>query len=123
MSSAAENLRKNAERFRKQPVGTAKGLVAEEAVDSAEQPAPVSAQNQRAGLQDPVVAPRKKNIRRTVDLSPDQHDRLEIWQRQTARQLGRARVSGQEVLSTLVDRLLEDDDLAREIRAKIHAKK
>ena len=64
----------------------------------------------------PVQRPRQKPVRRTVDLSPHHHAELDAWCAETARQLGKARVTGQAVLSTLVGRLLTDETLARRIR-------
>ena len=55
-------------------------------------------------------------MRRTVDLSAARHAALTRWCQITAVQLGTARVTGQDVLSALVRRLLTDDTLAREIR-------
>ncbi|WP_438941699.1 hypothetical protein, partial [Mycobacteroides abscessus] len=63
----------------------------------------------------PVAAVRQKNVRRTVDLTPTQHRALDVWQGDTAERLGLARVTGQEVLSALVDRLLADKALAEAI--------
>lgn len=59
---------------------------------------------------------RAKNVRRTVDLSPDQHAKLNAWCGETAEMIGSARVTGQDVLRTLVARLLTDETLARKIR-------
>lgn len=56
-----------------------------------------------------------RRTRRTVDLSPDQHRALDIWQREAADRLGRARVTGQDVLSALVDQLISDPKLANQI--------
>lgn len=56
-----------------------------------------------------------RRTRRTVDLSPDQHRALDVWQREAADRLGRARVTGQDVLSALVDQLLNDPKLANQI--------
>jgi hypothetical protein len=59
---------------------------------------------------------RAKPVRRTVDLSPAHHAELDAWCAETARQLGRARVTGQDVLRTLVSQLLTDETLARKVR-------
>lgn len=56
-----------------------------------------------------------RRTRRTVDLSPGQHRALDIWQREAADRLGRARVTGQDVLSALVDQLLTDPKLSSQI--------
>jgi len=60
--------------------------------------------------------PRAKPVRRTVDLPASHHDQLSAWCNETARQLGKARVTGQDVLRTLVARLLTDETMARRIR-------
>jgi hypothetical protein len=57
-----------------------------------------------------------KPVRATVDLSPGQHARLRAWCGQTAVEFGRARVTTQDVLRALVDRLLRDEVLAAAIR-------
>lgn len=64
-----------------------------------------------------------RRTRRTVDLSPDQHRALDIWQRQAADRLGRARVTGQDVLSALVDQLLTDPKLANQIIRAIQVRR
>jgi hypothetical protein len=60
--------------------------------------------------------PRVRDIRRTVDLSPVEHRQLAVWCAEAAAELGRARVTGQDVLRALVTELLSDDELARRIR-------
>src|ERR1700755_1678506 len=62
---------------------------------------------------------RSPRTRRTVDLSPGQHRALDIWQREAADRLGRARVTGQEVLTALIDQLLADPKLAAQITRAI----
>nr|EJI98639.1 hypothetical protein JVH1_3895 [Rhodococcus sp. JVH1] len=68
----------------------------------------------------PVIAPRQKDIRKNVDLSPDQNDRLGDWQRAAARELGVARVTAQDVLVALVERLLADPDLSEQVKKDLH---
>lgn len=63
-----------------------------------------------------AVKPRVTPVRRTVDLSPAHHAQLTEWCGETARMIGSARVTGQDVLRTLVARLLTDETLARKIR-------
>lgn len=64
-----------------------------------------------------------RRTRRTVDLSPEQHRALDIWQRDAADRLGRARVTGQDVLSALVDQLLSDPKLAHQIIRAIQVRR
>jgi hypothetical protein len=54
-----------------------------------------------------------------VDLSPTEHRQLAVWLNEAAAELGRARVTGQDVLRALVVELLTDDELSRRIRAVI----
>lgn len=113
MSSAADNIRANAERLRaKTPAKSATGN------DEAATPT-VSAPARAALVPAPVTAVRQKNVRRTVDLSPTTHRALDNLQRDTADRLGLARVTGQDVLAALVDRLLNDSELAEQITAAI----
>jgi hypothetical protein len=62
--------------------------------------------------------PRIQRTRRTVDLPAATHRALDIWQREAADRLGVARVTGQEVLTALIDQLLADPKLAAQI---VHA--
>ena len=62
---------------------------------------------------------RGQRTRRTVDLSPATHRALDIWQRDAADRLGYARVTGQEVISALIELLLKDAKLSAEITRSI----
>jgi hypothetical protein len=64
-----------------------------------------------------------RTTRRTVDLSPGQHRALDIWQREAADRLGVARVTGQDVLSALVDQLVSDPRLSAEITRSLKARR
>ena len=66
---------------------------------------------------------RSSKTRRTVDLSPAQHRALDIWQRDAADRLGLARVTGQEVLTALIDQLLGDHRLSAQILRSIEARR
>ena len=66
---------------------------------------------------------RGARTRRTVDLSPGQHRALDIWQREAADRLGVARVTGQDVLSALVDQLLNDPRLSAQITRTLQARR
>jgi hypothetical protein len=62
---------------------------------------------------------RTQRTRRTVDLPAPTHRALDIWQREAADRLGVARVTGQEVLTALIDQLLVDPKLTAEITRAI----
>ena len=96
MSTAADRIKANAARFRPPP-------------------APVEEQPAEPPTEAPRRAVREKDVRRTVDLSPAQHRRLDVWQREAADNLGYARVTGQEVLSALVDLLLDEPDISAQV--------
>lgn len=66
---------------------------------------------------------RNLRTRRTVDLSAAQHRALDIWQREAADRLGVARVTGQEVLTALIDKLLSDPRLSAEIIRSLQARR
>jgi hypothetical protein len=63
---------------------------------------------------------RGQRTRRTIDLAPATHRALDIWQREAADRLGLARVTGQEVLSALIEQLLNDPKLSAQITRNIH---
>lgn len=63
---------------------------------------------------DPIPL-RQTRTRRTVDLSPAQHRALDLWQREAADRVGCARITGQEVMTALIDQLLCDPDLSAQI--------
>ncbi|MGH3924837.1 MAG: hypothetical protein ACRDTT_18580 [Pseudonocardiaceae bacterium] len=62
---------------------------------------------------------RSKPVRRTVDLPPTHHQKLTTWCSEAAVELGVARITGQDVLRSLVARLLTDETLARKLRADL----
>jgi hypothetical protein len=66
---------------------------------------------------------RNPRTRRTVDLSPAQHRALDIWQREAADRLGVARVTGQDVITALIDQLLSDPRLSAQIIRTIQSRR
>jgi hypothetical protein len=83
------------------------------------QPPPQRTVNQPAGDQ---PAPGRRT-RRTVDLPATTHRALDIWQREAADRLGVARVTGQEVISALIDQLLADPQLGAQITRAIRERR
>jgi hypothetical protein len=79
----------------------------------------------RPGLehQKPEPSSRGQRTRRTVDLSPATHRALDIWQREAADRLGYARVTGQEVLTALIELLLVDAKLSAEVTRSIRERR
>ena len=73
--------------------------------------------------QKPEPASRGQRTRRTVDLSPATHRALDIWQRDAADRLGFARVTGQEVISALIELLLKDAKLSAEVTRSIRERR
>jgi hypothetical protein len=73
--------------------------------------------------QNPAQPPRVQRTRRTVDLSPATHRALDIWQRDAADRLGYARVTGQEVISALIELLLRDAKLSAEVTRSIRERR
>ena len=67
--------------------------------------------------------PRGQRTRRTVDLPPATHRALDIWQREAADRLGFARVTGQEVISALIELLLKDAKLSAEVTRSIRERR
>lgn len=106
-TTAADRIKANAERLRKAPTP--------QTVTSSSEQVPQEAPPRSTLPPAPAAVVRQKTVRRTVDLSPTAHRSLDNWQRDTADRLGLARVTGQEVLTALVDRLLADSELAEQI--------
>jgi hypothetical protein len=66
---------------------------------------------------------RAQRTRRTVDLPAATHRALDVWQTEAADRLGVARVTGQEVLTALIDQLLVDPKLAAQITRVIQVRR
>jgi ribosomal protein L3 len=73
--------------------------------------------------QAPAQRTRDQRTRRTVDLSLATHRALDIWQQKAADQLGVARVTGQEVITALIEQLLADPKLSSQITRAIQARR
>jgi hypothetical protein len=99
MSSAAERIAAKAARLKQRHQ------------EPAEAPRPAPA----------ASTPRVKPVRSTVDLAPTHHVQLKAWCGETAVEVGRARVTTQDVMRALVIRLLTDEALARKVRADLRA--
>lgn len=112
MATAADKIKANAELLRQKT--PAKSTAADEP-PAKDDPATAAARPSGG------AAVRQKNVRRTVDLTPTAHRALDGWQSTVAERLGLARVTGQEVLAALVDRLLSDDELAEQVTQAIAA--
>jgi hypothetical protein len=99
--TAADRIKAKAERIkahdRDAPAGTA-------APDHPARPLPAAPEVQT------------KPVRSTVDLSPARHAALKRWSGEIAVEIGRSRVTTQDVLRALVVRLLTDEVLARKIQ-------
>jgi len=115
MSTAADRIKANAERLRAKTPPVKPEPCSESPSSAAVAAAPASLT--------PATVVRQKSVRRTVDLSPSAHRGLDNWQRGTADRLGLARVTGQDVLAALVDRLLVDGELAEKIVRAIAAQR
>lgn len=105
-TTAADRIKANAERLRQAPTPQPTPAL---------EPAEPTPERATPAPQPAAAVVRQKTVRRTVDLSPTAHRGLDNWQRATADHLGLARVTGQEVFTALVDRLLTDSDLAEHI--------
>jgi hypothetical protein len=109
MSHAADRFDAGAERFRtRAPAGAS--------------PTPLDTADETERLT-AIRQSRERRTRRTVDLTAAQHRGLDIWQRQAADRLGLSRVTGQEVLSALIDQLLTDRQLSAQIIRTIQARR
>lgn len=64
---------------------------------------------------------RTRRVRRTVDLTVNRHRELGRWCDEQADDLGLTRVTSQDVLSALVDELLENKTVQRAIHDRIRS--
>lgn len=80
--------------------------------------------DQQAAEPEPEPTPpppraKPRMVRQTVDLTPELHSELAAWRLDTALTLDRGRLTTQEVLYTLVELMLDDETVARRVRAKL----
>lgn len=118
MSAAADRIRANAERAQN-AVKKAPEPVAQEPSELKQPVAPTEPQSRPRVREQNTVPPLQRSVRKNVDLSPDQNDRLGDWQRAAARDLGVARVTAQEILVVLVERLLADPALSSQVKREV----
>jgi hypothetical protein len=86
------------------------------------EPEPGKGTTERGPARTPAAgqsAPRERDVRCTVDLSPVAFRELRDWRNETADLSGRSRVTNQDVLAALVDLLLTDESIAGQVRAKL----
>lgn len=69
--------------------------------------------------QGPRSGVRVPPVRVTVDFPANRHNDLKDWCNETARELGKSRVTSKDVIMALVGRVLTDETLARKIRADL----
>lgn len=83
-----------------------------------ESPATAKPRRQTRQARPAVVpnAPLSKPVRSTVDLPPARHAAFKSWCAESAVELGRSRVTTQDVMRVLVGRLLTDEAFANRIR-------
>lgn len=118
MSAAADRIRANAERAQN-AVKKVSEPVAQEPAELQQPVAPTEPQSRPRVREQNTVPPLQRSVRKNVDLSPDQNDRLGDWQRAAARDLGLARVTAQEILVVLVERLLVDPSLSGQVKREV----
>jgi hypothetical protein len=116
MSSRAEALKAKAARLAAQQESKAK---------PSSSPAPAAADDRtpddRQRALTTAANPHVKPIRSTVDLAPTRHAQLKAWCGETAVMVGKSRVTTQDVMRAMVDRLLSDETFARKIRDDLRA--
>ncbi|MBE7190992.1 MAG: hypothetical protein INR66_00745 [Gordonia polyisoprenivorans] len=132
MTSAAERLRQTAQRAN-QSVSTKRETVSGGDHTTTEMRPPSSG----GAVGEPASNPRRErvegkrkaaprqvrqaDVKKTLALSPAMNSQLADWQNATARELGLARVTAQEVLESLVAELLAERDLSASIKDRLAA--
>ncbi|WP_232333508.1 hypothetical protein [Rhodococcus sp. p52] len=127
MTSAADRIRQQALRNKKKQTDTTPQAdqTSETEVDKQPVPEPASSTptpelnaSPRQGRG--THSPRLRPVRKNVDLSPELNRKFGDWQRDTAVELGLARVTAQEVLTELLVELLDDARLSERIKERIY---
>lgn len=118
MSSQEKKLREKASRLAaKRDTGAVSVKPAEQDQEKQDERTP----DDRKRALAPAPKPHVKPVRSTVDLAPARHAALKSWCGETAVEIGRSRVTTQDVMRVLVARLLTDETFARQIRDDLRA--
>lgn len=128
MTSQAERIREQVRRQQESAATAQPSAVPEADTEVSAQPAPAPIRRATppevkgpARTTTGSRTPRLRPVRKNVDLSPDLNRRLGDWQRDTAIELGLARVTAQDVLTELLIELLGDPLLSERIKERLHA--
>ncbi len=91
--------------------------------ESRRRPQPVTdaeaAPEAAAGESRPVASGVARKVRLTVDLMAPEFREFRHWREDTAEELGRAKVTNQDILRILVRQLLSDEELQARVRAQL----
>lgn len=122
MTSKAEELAERARKLAEKRAAAEKAKAGAGESAGRDTKRPVDAPAKQADFPAAQSGVRVKPVRCTVDIPAGRFARVKAWQGETAVQLGRSRVTNQDLLETLVERLLTDETLARKIRDDLRRK-